>query len=77
MRILNEIGWDIKATGSLGTLAGVKTVLQITGPDAYKNFGGTHLKPFSNCANDAVGTSPYTKRIERLKDLRKRSSPEK
>lgn len=69
MRNLNEVGWDIKVTGSLGTLTGVKTVLQIAGPDAYKNLSGTNLKPFGYCANDPVGTSPYTKFIDRLKDF--------
>lgn len=67
MRNLKEIGWDIKVSGSLGTLSGVKTVLQIAGPDAYKNLSGTNLKPFGYCANDPVGSAPYTKFLDRLK----------
>ena len=67
MRNLNEIGWDIKVSGSLGTLSGVKAVLQIAGPDAYKNLSGTNLKPFGYCTNDPVGSAPYTKFLDRLK----------
>ena len=64
---LNEIGWDIKVSGNISVVTGYKTAVQIAGPDAYKNVYGANFKPFGYCANDAIGSSGYTKFVERVK----------
>jgi branched-chain amino acid transport system substrate-binding protein len=67
MKAMKEIGWDVRTVGSsvFGVLA--PAIIRIAGQDALKNALGLESRAYTYCPGDPVGTSAFSKFLDRLK----------
>jgi branched-chain amino acid transport system substrate-binding protein len=65
---VEQINWNVPIAASTTITALYRPIAAAAGPDAIKRVtGAIQIKSFTYCANDPVGTSPYSKMLDRLK----------
>lgn len=68
LKTLEDVGWEVNVAGnwSMSGLAG--PILQIAGPDAFKNTIGLNYTAFTYCPGDTEAT-PYEGFVKRAEDF--------
>ncbi len=70
LKNIDELGWNVDVAGNNGVVISYNVIAKQVGPTAIKRLvAGVGIKPFTACAGDAVGVSPYAQFLVRLKQF--------
>jgi ABC-type branched-subunit amino acid transport system substrate-binding protein len=68
VKSLREIGWDVHVTGSPTVALLASGVVEVAGPDAFKNMVGGTYAAYTYCPKDPPGSSPFAKLLPKIRE---------